>query len=175
MLSEKYKGEIADILSRYPVKRSALLPLLYLAQREAGYISEEAMKEIAGLLRLTPPQVYETVTFYTMLNLKPVGKFHLQVCKSLMCALVGSDTLIGWLEQKLGVKAGETTKDGLFTLSKVECLGACGTGPMMQVNDDYYERLTEEKVDRILADLKRDGTSALKTGPYMWPEALKAQ
>lgn len=170
MLSEKYKSEIADILARYPVKRSALLPLLYLAQREAGYISEEAMKEIAGLLRLTPPQVYETATFYTMLNLKPVGKFHLQVCKSLMCALVGSDTLIGWLEKKLGIKAGETSQDGLFTLSKVECLGACGTGPMMQINDDYYERLTEEKVDRILADLKRDGTSALKSGPYMWPE-----
>ncbi len=170
MLREKYKAEIEEILSRYPVKRSALLPLLYLAQREAGYISEEAMKEIAGLLRLTPPQVYETATFYTMLNLKPVGKFHLQVCKSLMCALVGSDTLIGWLEKKLGIKAGETSKDGLFTLSKVECLGACGTGPMMQINDDYYERLTEEKVDRILADLKRDGTSALKTGPFMWPE-----
>jgi NADH-quinone oxidoreductase subunit E len=175
MLREKHKAEIEEILSRYPVKRSALLPLLYLAQREAGYISEEAMKEIAGLLRLTPPQVYETATFYTMLNLKPVGKFHLQVCKSLMCALVGSDTLIGWLEKKLGIKAGETSKDGLFTLSKVECLGACGTGPMMQINDDYYERLTEEKVDRILADLKRDGTSALKTGPFMWPEPAPAK
>ncbi len=169
MLREKYKTEIEEILSRYPVKRSALLPLLYLAQKEHGYVTEAAMKEIAGLLRLTPPQVYETVTFYTMLNLKPVGKFHLQVCKSLMCALVGSDTLIGWLETKLGIKPGETTKDGLFTLSKVECLAACCTAPMMQVNEDYYERLTEEKVDRILADLKRDGTSPLKTGPFMWP------
>ncbi|MDE3019893.1 MAG: NAD(P)H-dependent oxidoreductase subunit E [Nitrospirota bacterium] len=175
MLKEKYTTEIADILSRYPVKRSALLPLLYLAQREQGYVSETAMQEIAGILKLTPPQVYETVTFYTMLNLKPLGKFHLQVCKSLMCALVGSDILIGWLEKKLGIKAGETTHDGLFTISKVECLGACGTGPMMQVNDDYYERLTEEKVDRILADLKRDGTSALKTGPFMWPEPAPAK
>ncbi|MDE3224333.1 MAG: NADH-quinone oxidoreductase subunit NuoE [Nitrospirota bacterium] len=175
MLKEKYTTEIADILSRYPVKRSALLPLLYLAQREQGYVSEAAMQEIAGILKLTPPQVYETVTFYTMLNLKPLGKFHLQVCKSLMCALVGSDILIGWLEKKLGIKAGETTHDGLFTISKVECLGACGTGPMMQVNDDYYERLTEEKVDRILADLKRDGTSALKTGPFMWPEPAPAK
>ncbi|MFM8550997.1 MAG: NADH-quinone oxidoreductase subunit NuoE [Nitrospiraceae bacterium] len=173
MLKEKYKDEIEEILSRYPVKRSALLPMLYLAQREAGYVSEEAMKEIAGILNLTPPQVYETVTFYTMLNLKPVGKFHLQVCKSLMCALVGSDTLIGWLETKLGIKAGETTKDGLFTLSKVECLGACGTGPMMQINDDYYERLTEQKVDRILHDLKTTGSSDLKTGPFMWPEPVK--
>jgi NADH-quinone oxidoreductase subunit E len=173
MLREKYKTQIDEILSRYPVKRSALLPLLYLAQREHGYITEAAMKEIAGLLRLTPPQVYETATFYTMLNLKPVGKFHIQVCKSLMCALVGSDQLIGLLEKKLGVKPGETTKDGLFTLSKVECLAACGTAPMMQVNDDYYERLNEEKVDRILADLKRDGTSPLKTGPFMWPEPVK--
>jgi len=170
MLREKYKTEIDEILSRYPVRRSALLPLLYLAQQEEGYVSEAAMKEIAGILRLTPPQVYETVTFYTMLNLRPVGKFHIQVCKSLMCALVGSDTLLGWLEVRLGIKPGETTKDGLFTLSKVECLAACGTGPMIQINDDYYERLTEEKVDRILAGLKRDGTSPLKSGPFMWPE-----
>ena len=98
MLKEKYQKEIDDILSRYPVKRSALIPLLYLAQQEEGYVTEAAMKEIAGLLRLTPPQVYETVTFYTMLNLKPVGKFHIQVCKSLMCALVGSDTVLGWMK-----------------------------------------------------------------------------
>jgi len=172
-LSGKYRDEIADILARYPVRRSALLPLLYLAQREEGYVSEAAMKEIASILKITPPQVYETVTFYTMLNLRPVGKFHIQVCKSLMCALVGSDALLGWLEARLGIKPGETTKDGLFTLSKVECLAACGTGPMMQVNDDYYERLTEEKVDRILADLKHDGTSSLKSGPFMWPEPVQ--
>jgi NADH-quinone oxidoreductase E subunit len=170
MLKEKYKDEIAEILSRYPVRRSALLPLLYLAQQEEGYITETTMREIAGILKLTPPQVYETATFYTMLNLKPVGKFHLQVCKSLMCALVGSDTVIGWIGMKLGIKPGETTPDKLFTLSIVECLAACGTGPMMQVNDDYYERLTEEKLDRILADLRQTGTSSLKTGPFMWPE-----
>lgn len=170
MLRDKYQSEIESILSRYPVKRSALLPLLYLAQEEEGYVSEPAMKEIASLLKLTPPQVYETVTFYTMLNLKPVGKFHIQVCKSLMCALVGSDTLVDWLRAKLGIKPGGTTADGLFTLSTVECLAACGTGPMMQINDDYYERLTEEKVGQILADLKRDGTSSLKSGPFMWPE-----
>jgi NADH-quinone oxidoreductase E subunit len=172
-LSEKYKDEIAEILSRYPVKRSALIPLLYLAQREHGYVTEAAMTEIAGLLKLTPPQVYETATFYTMLNLKKVGKFHLQVCKSLMCALVGSDTVIGWIKTKLGIAPGETTADGLFTLSAVECLAACGTGPMMQINDDYYERLTEQKVDQILADLKANGTSPLKSGPYMWPEPAK--
>ncbi|MFO0706883.1 MAG: NADH-quinone oxidoreductase subunit NuoE [Nitrospira sp.] len=172
-LSEKYKDEIAEILARYPVKRSALIPLLYLAQREHGYVTEAAMTEIAGLLKLTPPQVYETATFYTMLNLKKVGKFHIQVCKSLMCALVGSDTVIGWITTKLGIAPGETTADGLFTLSAVECLAACGTGPMMQINDDYYERLTEQKVDQILADLKTNGASSLKSGPYMWPEPAK--
>ncbi|MGQ0809601.1 MAG: complex I 24 kDa subunit family protein [Nitrospiraceae bacterium] len=175
MLKEKYAVEIERILARYPVKRSALLPLFYIAQREEGYVSEPAMKEIARILNLTPPQVYETVTFYTLLHLKPIGRFHIQVCKSLMCALVGSDTLIGWLGKKLGVKPGETTSDGLFTLSTVECLAACGTGPMKQETDDYNERLTEDKVERILADLRTDGTSSHKSGPFMWPEPLKAQ
>jgi len=169
MLKDKYKDEIEQIISRYPVKRSALIPLLYVAQRDKGYVTEEAMTEIAGLLKLTPPQVYETITFYTMFNLKPVGKFHIQVCKSLMCALVGSDTIIGWINTKLGIGPGETTADGLFTLSAVECLASCGTAPMMQINDDYYERLTEDKLDRILADLKTTGTCQLKSGPYMWP------
>ena len=173
MLREKYQKEIDDIVSRYPVQRSALIPLLYLAQRDSGYITEAAMIEIAGILKLTPPQVYETVTFYTMLNLKKVGKFHIQVCKSLMCALVGSDTVIGWIKQKLGISPGETTPDELFTLTTVECLAACGTGPMMQINDDYYERLTEDKVDRILADLRSTGSCSLKTGPFMWPEPLR--
>jgi NADH-quinone oxidoreductase E subunit len=175
MLMDKYKSEIESILSRYPVKRSALIPLLYLAQQEEGYVTEAAMTEIADMLRLTPPQVYETATFYTMLNLKKVGKHHIQVCKSLMCALVGSDTVIGWIKAKLGIGPGETTADGLFTLSAVECLAACGTGPMMQINDDYYERLTEEKVDRILADLRTTGSSALKSGPFMWPEPAPAK
>ena len=174
-VAEQYKDEIADILNRYPVKRSALIPLLYLAQRERGYITEAAMIEIAGILKLTPPQVYETATFYTMLNLKQVGTFHIQVCKSLMCALVGSDQLIGWIKDKLGIGPGEMTPDGAFTLSTVECIAACGTAPMMQINDDYYERLTEDKVDRILADLKSTGSSALKTAPFMWPEPLPAK
>jgi NADH:ubiquinone oxidoreductase subunit E len=92
-----------------------------------------------------------------------------------MCALVGSDQLIGWITTKLGIGPGETTADGAFTLSTVECLAACGTAPMMQINDDYYERLTEEKLDRILSDLKSTGSSALKTGPFMWPEPLAAK
>ena len=119
MLRDKYQSEIESILSRYPVKRSALIPLLYLAQQDEGFVSEAAMKEIAGLLRLTPPQVYETATFYTMINLKRVGKFHLQVCKSLMCALAGSDTVIAWVKTKLGIGPGETTADGLLPSARL--------------------------------------------------------
>ncbi len=110
-----------------------------------------------------------------MMNLKQVGKYHIQVCKSLMSALVASDTLIGWIGTKLGIKPGETTADKSFTLSAVECLAACGTAPMMQINDDYYERLTEAKLDRILADLRETGASPLKTGPFMWPEPASAK
>jgi len=173
MVLEKHTAEIEDILFRYPVKRSALLPLLNVAQREEGYVSESAMKEIANILDLTPPQVYETVTFYTMFHLKPIGKFHLQVCKSLMCALVGSDEVVMWISKKLGIRPGQTTSDTIFTLSIVECLGSCGTGPMMQVNDDYYERLTEETVARILDDLKERGACSLKSRPFMVPEPVK--
>ena len=170
MLIEKHKDKITEILGRYPEKRAALLPLLWLAQEEYGHVSEAAMKEIAGVLDLTPPQVYETVTFYTMLNRQPIGKYHIQVCRSLMCALVGTEHLLGWIHAKVGIKVDQTTPDGLFTLSQVECLASCGTGPMMQVNDDYYERLTQDKVNRILDDLKRDGKCPLATGPFMFPE-----
>ncbi|MCH8039681.1 MAG: NADH-quinone oxidoreductase subunit NuoE [Nitrospinae bacterium] len=170
MLLEKHQELITELLSRYPVKRSALLPLLNLAQREEGYVSEAAMKEIAKILDLTPPQVYETATFYTMLNLKPIGKFHIQICKSIMCGLVGSDDIIQWLQNRLGIRVGQTTGDRLFTLSAVECLGSCGTAPMMQINDDYYEQLTAEKVGRVLEDLRREGTSLLKSGPFMFPQ-----
>ena len=172
MLLERFKEEVTDILSRYPVKRSALLPRLNLAQREEGFVSEPAMRDIAKVLDLTPPQVFETVTFYTMFNLKPIGKFHLQVCKSLMCALVGSDDVVKWISKKLTIAPGQTTQDNNFTLSVVECLGSCGTGPMMQVNDDYYEQLTEEKVGRVLDDLARDGDCPLKSGPFMFPLPL---
>ena len=173
MIFDKLKDEVDDLLSRYQVKRSALLPLLYIAQREEGYVSEPAMKEIAKLLGLTPSQVYETVTFYSMYNLKPIGKFHVQVCRSLMCALVGSDNIVEWIQKKLNISAGQTTSDENFTLSVVECLGSCGTGPMMQINDDYYERLTEEKVGQILDELKQNGSSSQKSGPFMFPEMAK--
>ena len=170
MLIEPYKDRIAEILDRYPEKRAALLPLLWLAQETQGYVSEEAMREIAGLLDLTPPQVFETVTFYSMYNLRPIGRFHIQVCRSLMCALVGAENLLSWIDAKLGLKTGGTTPDRMFSLHQVECLASCGTGPMMQINDEYYERLTQAKVNRILDDLRRDGKSDLASGPFMFPE-----
>ncbi len=169
MLSESAKSRIVDLFPRYPEKRSAMLAALRIAQEEHGYVTEEAMADIAVLLEQTPVQVYETVTFYTMFSLQPVGKHLIQVCRTLSCALVGADGLVRYLEQKLGIAVGETTSDRLFTLKTVECLAACGAGPMMQINDDYYERLTREKIDRILDDLKRDGRSSLATGPFLIP------
>jgi NADH-quinone oxidoreductase subunit E len=168
-LAERYKDKIAEIVARYPNKRAALLPLLWLVQEDQGYVSEEAMAEVAALLDLTPPQVYQTISFYTMYNPKPIGKFHVQVCRSLMCALVGAEDLMRWIHAKIGIRPGETTTDKLFTLKQVECLGSCATGPMMQVNDDYYESLTQEKLNRILDDLKREGRCALASGPFLVP------
>ena len=166
---EHARKRIPSIISRYPEKRAALLPLLWLVQEEHGYVSEEAMTEVAALLDLTPPQVYQTISFYTMYNPKPIGRFHLQVCRSLMCALVGAEDLMRWIDAKLGIKAGETTTDNLFTLKQVECLASCATGPMMQVNDDYYEALTQDKLNRILDDLKREGRCPLASGPFLVP------
>ena len=168
-LSEAGIARIRELFPRYPDKRSVMLAALRIAQEEQGYVTEEAMGEIAVLLEQTPVQVYETATFYTMFSLQPLGKHVIQVCRTLSCALVGADGLVRYLERTLGVTAGETTPDGLFSLKTVECLAACGAGPVMQINDDYYEYLTHEKIDRILADLKRDGRSSLATGPFVIP------
>ncbi len=173
MLSQKAQDEIKEVIKRYPVKRSAILPALWIAQREYGYLSEEAMRSVAGLLDLNPTQVYEVATFYTLYSLKPVGKYMLQVCRTLSCALCGAMEIIRYIEGKLGIKEGETTPDGLFTLKTVECLAACGAAPAMQVNADYYENLTPERVDKILHDLATQGRSALASGPFMCPTAGK--
>lgn len=153
--SEKVLFEVGEILKRYPDKRSALLPVLNIAQREFGWISEPVMTYVAGLLELTPPKVFEVVTFYTLLNQKPVGKYHIQVCRALSCALMGAEDVVSYLQKKLGIRVGETTPDGLFTLRTVECLASCGTAPMMQVNEAYYENLTRGKMDRIMEGLKK--------------------
>ncbi|MFO1462721.1 MAG: NADH-quinone oxidoreductase subunit NuoE [bacterium] len=143
-----------EILTRYPVKRAAMLPALWLAQRQNGWISPEVMEYVGTLLGLSPAKVYEVATFYTMFNLKPVGRYHFQVCRTLPCQLMGAEGITAHLEKKLGVKLGATSADGKYTLTEVECLGSCGTAPMLQLNDDYHENLTPEKLDALIASLK---------------------
>ena len=147
------RDKIEEISKKYPDKRSAVMPALYLVQDKYGYLTKEAMEEVAVALNLPPVQVYEIATFYTMYNKKPVGKYHIQLCTNVSCMLLGSEDILGYLKEKLGVDEGETTEDGLFTLSTVECLGSCGTAPVMQINDTYYEGITKDKVDKILEGL----------------------
>lgn len=148
-----------EIIAKYPKERakSAVMPLLDLAQRQnANYVSGEIIEYIARLLELPPIRVYEVASFYSMYNLKPVGKYLLQVCGTTPCMLRGSEDIIKLCENKLKIKMNETSQDGLFTLKEVECLGACVNAPMVQINDDYYEDLTPEIFGGILDDL-RDG------------------
>lgn len=154
MLSENSIKEIKKIATRYPTGRSAVMPALYVVQKEYGYVNEEGMKEVAKILGLRPIQVYEVATFYTMFNKKPVGKYHIQVCTNIACSLLGAEHIVDYLSRRLGINVQETTPDRMFTLSTVECLGSCGTAPMMQINDTYYEDLTEKKIDEILNSLK---------------------
>ncbi|HEX8038792.1 MAG TPA: NAD(P)H-dependent oxidoreductase subunit E [Chryseosolibacter sp.] len=148
---------VQKIIKRYPEGRqkSALLPVLHLAQAEfGGWLSPETMDYVASILNLKPIEVYEVASFYTMYNLRPVGTCVLEVCRTGPCMLRGSDDIIEYLENKLGIKDGETSADGMFTLKTVECLASCGTAPVMQVGDHYIEDLTCEKLDGILADLR---------------------
>jgi len=169
VLSDTAKEAICAEFCKYPDKQSALLPALWIAQKSVGYLSEPAMIDVAELLDLTPVQVYDVATFYYMYHLKPVGKFHIQVCKTLSCALVGANSIIEHLKMRLGIGFHETTPEGLFSLAFVECLAACGSGPMMQINEDYYEHLTEDKVDQILGDLTIEGKSSLATKNFRLP------
>lgn len=152
--SKETRAKHERLLTRYPNREAAILPTLYLAQREFGHLSDEAILYVADLLGFTPARIDGVATFYTMYNKKPVGKYHLQVCRNLSCSLMGAEHLIERVSEKLGVQPGETTADGRFTLSTVECLGSCGTAPVMQVNDDYYENLSEESIDAILDRLR---------------------
>lgn len=151
---ENVKAEVAEAISHYPVQRSAVLPLLWIAQRTWGWVPPAALRLVARTLELSEPEVFGVATFYTMFNLQPVGRHHLQVCMTLSCSLMGSDRLFRHLEHKLGIGHGETTPDGRFTLRRVECLAACGGGPCMQVGLDYHENLDEAKVDALLEKLK---------------------
>ena len=156
MLSEELKARITQLKERYPQSKSALLPVLHLAQREHdGWLSEEVMAEVAEVMGLPSAEVRSVVSFYTLFNRQPVGRYLVQVCTNISCSLLGAEHIVNHLERKLGIGVGETTPDGLFTLLEVECLGSCGTAPMMQVNDTYYENLTVERVDQILSELAK--------------------
>jgi NADH-quinone oxidoreductase subunit E len=154
MLSETACREIQALMSKYPRKRSALIPSLLIAQQEIGHLNHEAMQEIAGLFDLSPNEVHEVISFYTMFHRKPVGKYVIQVCTNISCLLCNAEEILAHLSRKLGIKPGETTSDNRYTLMEVECLGSCGTSPVVQINEDYYEDLTPEKLDRILDSLE---------------------
>jgi NADH-quinone oxidoreductase E subunit len=152
--SEQIRKSIAAIVARYPEKEAALLPVLHAAQREFGYVSRATEKAVAAILDITPAKVHEVVTFYTMYNRQPVGKYHVQICANLSCSLLGARSLVDHLSEKLGIQPGETTEDRKYTLSLVQCLGACEQAPCMMVNFDYYGNLDATRIDEILDNLE---------------------
>jgi NADH-quinone oxidoreductase subunit E len=159
ILSEKFYQYMTKLETRYPNKRALILPSLHKAQEEFGWLPADVLAEIAAYIGVHPAQIREVASFYTMYNLKPVGKNHIKLCTNVACMLRGADELMEYCEKKLHIKVGETTADGQFTLSEEECIGACGTAPAMMLNDDYFENLSIESVNRIL-----DGDHSSKTG-----------
>lgn len=151
--SDAAEAELRRILAKYPNRRAALLPALHLAQREFGYLSVAVMDYIAERLELPPAKVLHVATFYTMFFKRPHGRFHLEVCTSVPCCMMGAYDLVRHLEQRLGVKAGEVTTDGRFSFAEAECLAACGRAPLCQVNSEYHEFLTPEALDALLDSL----------------------
>jgi NADH-quinone oxidoreductase subunit E len=157
--SDEQMTEFNRLVSHYPEgkQKSALLPVLHLAQNSfGGWLSSDTMDYVASLLQIQPIEVYEVATFYSMYNLKPVGKYMFEVCQTGPCMISGCDDIIDYIGKTLGIKPGETTADGLFTLKTVECLGACGYAPMMQMGKTYREHLTKERVDTIIAECRNN-------------------
>ena len=151
---------VNKILKRYPEgkQKSAILPVLHIAQAEFdGWLSVPAMDYVASILKIQPIEVYEVASFYSMFNLKPVGKCVIEVCRTGPCWLMGAEDIVHYIEKKLNIREGETTKDGMFTLKSVECLASCGSAPMMQIGEKYHENLTTQKVDSILGDYATKG------------------
>lgn len=153
---ESVVEEMRSHLTKYPKdrSRSALIPLLFVIQRERGYIDNPGVNFLAQFLNLEVTDIWETATFYSMFNMHPVGKYHIQMCKTLSCKILGEPELTDHICSKLGIKPGETTKDGKFTVTRVECLGSCGTAPMMQIGFEYHENLTKEKLDDLIDSLE---------------------
>ncbi len=165
--SDESDEEIARIMKRYPTRLAALIPTLWVAQHEFGTVTREVMELVATRLDLPTAKVITTATFYTMFNKKPVGRFHVQVCKNISCYLRRSDDVTAALKDAIGVGPGETTADGLFTLSEVECLAACGRAPAVQVNKTYHEWATPEGMRQLVADLR----ASVNAAPMPPPEA----
>jgi len=151
--SPEIEAEIDWHLAKYPVMRSAILPLMFIVQRERGYLDPPGVAYLAKRLALRITDIWEVATFYSMIHTEPIGRHHIQICKTLSCKIMGEPKITEHVCKKLGIKPGETTADGRFTVSLVECLGSCGTAPMLQVGFDYYENLTTGKVDQILDSL----------------------
>ena len=166
MLSETLQKKFDEVIARYPVKRSAIVPLLLFSQDEIGYITDEAIEEIARRVDVRPVEVVEDIGYYSMLRRHPIGKYNLQVCTNVSCLLRGGEEILSHCQERLGVGHKQTTADGLFSLEEVECLGACCGAPAMQVNYDFYENLTPEKIDHLIEDLKKDGAPGQRT--YSW-------
>lgn len=145
------KARFERIVARYPVKRSAILPALHLMQAQEGWLSNQALEYLGGLLDLTPAQVHDTASYYAMFRFRPWGQQHIEICTNLSCALNGADGLIDRTCKKLGVQEGEVTQDGRFVVTRVECLGACGGGPSAQVNGDWLEHCTDADIDQLLS------------------------
>ena len=154
MLSESLKEKFETVISRYPLKRSAIVPLLMFAQDEQGHVTEEAIEEIARRVGVRPIEVIEDISYYSMLHRRTIGKYNIQVCTNISCMLRGGEEILHHCKSKLGIGHKETTPDGLFSLEEVECLGACCGAPALQVNYDFYEDMTPEKIDRLIAELK---------------------
>lgn len=174
MLSEKIKNTINGIRHQFPTEQALLIPLLHEIQNEYGWVSNDSMKAAGEFLNLPLSKVKEVASFYTMFKLEPQGKVDLQICTNISCWLNGADKLVSCAERKLGIKCGETTKDGNFTLSQVECLASCGTAPALMLNEDYYESLDTQKLEQILDNANKDlaagkvvGKSTRKDG--VWP------
>jgi len=150
VFSPEVEAEMDKHLTKYPVKRSAILPLMFIVQRERGHLDAPGVAYLADRLGVRVTDIWEVATFYSMINTEPVGKYHLQICKTLSCKIMGEPQITERACQQLGIRAGETTPDGQFTISLVECLGSCGTAPMLQVGFDFHENLTPEKLDELI-------------------------
>lgn len=171
MISEQAKQRMRDLAARYPVSRSAVMPALHIAQQEEGYITAEGLQAIAEVLNMTTDDVESVATFYTMYYQQPKGKKVIKVCNSISCYLRNCDTLVEHLQQQLGIKPGETTPDGKYTFMTVECLASCSTAPALQVNDEFYENVTLESADALLAKLEQD----LNTPRSPMPEISRSE